>query len=86
MLRRLGDLPTDPRVATIDDAVIDALARRGAQGGPLPGSVLAVAAGLALTIGVGASVSPASESRAAAISPLGAPPALAPSTLLGTGE
>jgi len=85
MLRRLGDLPADPRVATIDDAVLDALAHRGAQGAPLPGSVFAIAAGVALTVGMVGSVIPASESHAA-INPLGASPALAPSTLLGTGE
>src|SRR5436305_1172881 len=84
MLQRLSDLPTDPRLAAIDDAVIDALARRRTHGAPLPGSVFAIAAGLALTIGLVTSLIPASESHAATINPLGASPALAPSTLLGT--
>lgn len=86
MLQRLSDLPTDPRLAAIDDAVIDALARRRTHGAPLPGSVFAIAAGVALSVGVLGSALPVSESRAATISPLGASPALAPSTLLGTEE
>lgn len=85
-LARLKDLPADTRLESIDDSVLAAVAAR--HRGDAPGSTVlfGAAAGLALSIGLLAAAIPDREARAASITPFGAPPALAPSSLLGTGE
>lgn len=85
-LSRLRDLPADPRLDQIDNAVLVALDFRRRHGAPLSRAVFGIAAGLALTIGLLGTVLPGSEVRTASIAPFGAPPALAPSTLLGTSQ
>ncbi|WP_156839119.1 hypothetical protein [Novosphingobium aquimarinum] len=85
-LSRLRELPVDPRLETIDGVVIDALAYQRRHGAPLSGAVFSIAAGIALSVGFLGSAIPARETRVASIAPFGAPPALAPSTLLGTSE
>lgn len=85
-LRRLRELPVDPRLEQIDGAVMEAVAFRRQHGAPLSSTAFGVAAVFALSIGLFGSVIPAHETRAPSIAPLGAPPALAPSTLLGASE
>jgi hypothetical protein len=81
LLARIRDLPLDPRLDTIDGAVFDGLAHRDASRATIP--AMAMVAALSLVIGLAGSLVPAQPVRAAATFPLGAPPALAPSTLLG---
>lgn len=84
ILARLRDLPLDARLDSIDGAVLAGLV----SGRPARLSVPAVAmvAALSLAIGVAGSYAPADRRPAAAAFPLGAAAALAPSTLLGSGE
>ncbi|MDH2135144.1 hypothetical protein N5J77_28865 [Sphingobium yanoikuyae] len=82
----LRELPVDPRLEAIDDGVFDALAYQRRHGAPLSGAVFGIAAGVALSIGLLGSAIPARENQVASIAPFGAPPALMPSTLLGTSE
>lgn len=85
-LRRLRELPVDPRLEQIDSAVMEAVVFRRRHGTPLPSTAFGVAVVFALSIGLFSSVIPTHEIRAPSIAPLGAPPALAPSTLLGASE
>lgn len=85
-LSRLREYPANPRLDQIDDAVLAAVDFQRRHGAPLSGAVFGLAAGLALTVGVLGSTLPSSEARTASIAPFGAPPALAPSTLLGTSQ
>lgn len=85
VLARLQRLPLDPRLGGIDDAVLAGLAARGRS--PVSGSTIALVAAVSLGIGVAGSLPPmAAPASAASVFPLGAPAALAPSTLLRTGE
>src|SRR3546814_7831957 len=79
-LRRLRELPADPRLEQIDGAVMEAIVFQRRHGTPLSSTAFGVAAVFALSIGLLGSVIPAHETRAPSIAPLGAPPALAPST------
>jgi hypothetical protein len=81
VLARIRDLPLDPRLGSIDGPVFDGLARR--TQGQLSTSAMAMVAALSLGIGIAGSISPAEPVHAATVFPLGAPAALAPSTLLG---
>lgn len=85
-LARFRTYPADPRLDRIDDAVLAAIEHQRRHGAPLSGSVFALAAGAALTIGLLGTALPGDEARTASLAPFGAPPALAPSTLLGTSE
>lgn len=85
-LRRLHDLPVDPRLARIEVAVFAGIAQQDAHGRPLSGSLVGIAASLALVVGLLGSRIPSYTESAPSIAPFGAPAALAPSTLLGTGE
>lgn len=85
-LRRLRELPVDPRLEQIDSAVMEAVVFQRRHGTPLPGTAFGVAAVFALSIGLFGSVIPTHETRPTSIAPLGAPSALAPSTLLGASE
>lgn len=80
LFARMRDLPPDPRLDLIDGAVFDGVAR--ARQGAVSSSAMAMVAVLSLAIGVAGSLAPARPVQAATIFPLGAPPALAPSTLL----
>ncbi|TCM20545.1 hypothetical protein EDF56_102206 [Novosphingobium sp. PhB165] len=81
ILSRLGTLPLDPRLGDIDDAVLTGLAARAAS--RVSARTMATVIVLSLGVGIVGSVVPAPPIRAAATFPLGAPAALAPSTLLG---
>jgi hypothetical protein len=83
LLARLQTLPLDPRLASIDDAVLAGLARRAQSS--LSVSAIAIVSALSLGIGLVGALAPAEPVRAATIFPLGAPAALAPSTLLNVG-
>lgn len=85
-LSRLKECPVDPRLDQIDEAVLAAVDFQRRHGAPLSGAVFGLAAGLALTIGLLGAALPGSEVRTASLAPFGAPPALAPSTLLGTSH
>ncbi len=82
LLSQMRDLPLDPRLASIDSAVFEGIAR-SAQPRVSTGAMALVVA-LSLGIGVAGSLVPAEPARAASVFPLGAPAALAPSTLLGS--
>lgn len=84
-LAAMRDMPVDPRLASIDTAVLAALARTG-RSRPLSGSVFALAAVAALTVGIVGSTVPNSAASAAPIAPFGTSPTLAPSALLSAGE
>lgn len=85
-LSRLRDHPVDPRLADIGQAVLAEVDFQRRHGLPLSGSVFGLAAGLALTVGLLGTALQSGEGRSSPLAPFGAPPALAPSTLLGTGE
>jgi hypothetical protein len=84
LLGRLRDLPIDPRLSAIDDAVLDGVAK--ARRPALSGSGLALVALASLTIGLGGTLVPAGARTAGPQSALVAPGPLAPSTLLGTPD
>lgn len=84
LLGRLRDLPLDPRLSAIDAAIFDGIAH--AQRPALSAGGLAAVALMSLSLGLAGTLFPASSSTAAPISALGAPSALAPSALLGTGD
>lgn len=80
MLTQLGNAPLDPRLAMIDEAVLAELAARDTSSAF--GS-LGLAALAALAIGFASSELPGTSAAAApSATPIGAPPALAPSSLL----
>jgi hypothetical protein len=81
VLARMRDVPLDPRLATIDDAVLAGLAHPSQS--PLSIAAVALVAVLSLGVGLVGSMAPAAPVQAATVFPLGAPAALAPSTLLG---
>ncbi|RJF93795.1 hypothetical protein [Sphingomonas cavernae] len=83
MLARLRESPVHPGLAVIDTAVFDELAARAGVPATPGARGLSMAAVVALFIGIAGSALPGTQVRAASISPLGAPPTLAPSTLLG---
>src|SRR3546814_943291 len=85
-LRRLRELPADPRLEQIDGAVMEAIVFQRRHGTPLSSTAFGVAAVFALSIGLLGSVIPAHETRAPSIAPLGAPPALAPRSEEHTSE
>ena len=77
MLTQIGDAPLDPRLAGIDEAVFAGLASRDTTSATRS---IALAAVAALTIGVVSTGLPVVASPS--VTPFGAPPALAPSSLL----
>lgn len=80
MLARLSGAPLDPRLAAMDQAVFAGLAERYT---PHATRSLGIAALAALAIGVVSTALPGTPASAApSVTPFGAPPALAPSTLL----
>ena len=82
-LARLRNLPVDPRLSMIDTAVLDGLHRELAMSGRPSAGLFAAAAAVALVTGILGSAIPGEPASAAPIAfPLGAPAALAPSTLL----
>jgi hypothetical protein len=84
LLSRMKYLPVDPRVNGIDDAVLARLAQRAQA--RVSVRAMALVAVFSLGVGVVGSIFPAQPLRAGSAFPLGGPAALAPSTLLGTGE
>lgn len=80
ILKQLGNAPLDPRLAMLDEAVFAGLAARDTSSVSRSISFAAMAA---LAIGVISTGLPGSPAIAASsVSPFGAPPALAPSSLL----
>lgn len=80
LLARIGNLPPDPRLEGIDDAVMAGLAARSGSG--LSTGAMALVIALSLGIGVIGSAIPAAPVQAASAYPFGSSDALAPSTLL----
>ncbi|MDE2434777.1 MAG: hypothetical protein KGM49_00820 [Sphingomonadales bacterium] len=80
LLTRMRDLPLDPRLGSIDDAVLAGLAPQGQS--QISASALAMVAAASLGIGLAGSLAPAEPVHAASLFPLSEPVALAPSTLL----
>lgn len=81
MLTHIGELPLDPRLDGIDDAVFAGLAEAARPA--VPRAALGAVAALAMSVGMLASASPQAPRSHADLFPLGEPGVLAPSTLLG---
>lgn len=87
MLDRLSAAPLPARLIAIDDAVFLQFADRQAGAAPLSGGMIGLAVVAALGMGVAGAVVPGNPAEAApSLSPFGAPAALAPSSLLDSGE
>ena len=86
MLARLRDAPVHSGLAMIDAAVFDELAARAEAPPPLGAKAFSAAAVMALAVGIAGAALPGAPASVNPISPFGAPSALAPSTLLETGE
>ncbi len=84
LFARMRDLPVDPRLGAMDEAVLAGLASR--QQARTQMRAMALVAVVSLSVGLLGSIVPAEPVRAATVFPLGAPAALAPSSLLGGGE
>lgn len=87
MLDELRAAPLPTRLMMIDDAVLSRLSERQANAAPLSVGVIGLAVVAALGMGIAGAVFPSAPAEAArTVSPLGAPAALAPSTLLDSSE
>lgn len=87
MLDGLSAAPLPSRLMMIDDAVLSQLSQRRANAAPLSGSMIGLAIIAAMGMGLVSTVVPSTTAEAASnLSPFGAPAALAPSTLLDSGE
>lgn len=84
LLASIKDLPLDPRLGAIDDEVLAGMARRAQSQVSLRAMALVVV--MSLGVGVAGSIVPTEPAQAATVFPLGAPAALAHSTLLASGE
>ena len=83
MLAQLGDAPVHQGLAEIDEAVLAGVATHGGSGASISARPLSIAALAALAFGVVSTGFPGAPAAAAtSLSPFGAPPALAPSSLL----
>lgn len=87
MLDGLRAAPLPTRLMTIDDAVLSQLSDTQANADPLSGGMIGFAIIAAVGMGVVSTAVPSTTAKAASsLSPFGAPAALAPSTLLDSGE
>ena len=84
LFARMRNMPVDPRLGAIDEVVLARLASRREARTQMRAMALVVI--VSLSIGVLGSIAPAEPVRAATVFPLGAPAALAPSSLLGGDE
>jgi len=84
LLSSIKNLPIHPRLDAIDDAVFAGLSRKVKP--QVTPRAIALVAALSLGVGVAGSMAPAQPVRVVPVFPLGAPAALAPSTLLGAAE
>ena len=83
MLARIGGAPLPSRLATMDEAVFAGLAEHQRNSVSYSLRSLSIAALAALAIGVFSTGLPGNPAAAApSVTPFGAPPALAPSSLL----
>ena len=82
ILARLRTGPVHPDLADMDAFVLAAIEGRANTESGQGFRGLAVAAAMALFMGIAGSVLPGAANRTISISPFGVPPALAPSTLL----
>ena len=83
-LSRLASGAPHRGLAGLEDRVFGAIASSRATG--IGAGATLAAMGFALALGAMSNLAPVSEARASPLSPLGAPSALAPSTLLGGGQ
>ena len=80
-------LPIDPRLASIEAAVMAGVQSRTVRAPSLSGAVFCLAAIGSLTVGIVGAAIPSVPARASSVVfPFGAPAALAPSTLLSGAE
>ncbi|MBB5987088.1 hypothetical protein [Sphingobium lignivorans] len=84
-LRQLRDLPADPRLAGMESAVLDAIARPR-RSAPLSGGFIGAVTGLALVMGALGAIIPGGGAPSSSVAPFGMAPALAPSSLLVTAR
>ena len=83
-LSRLASGAPHRGLVGLEDRVLAAIAGPRTTG--IGAGVTLAAMGFALVVGAMSNLAPASEALASPLSPLGAPSALAPSTLLGGGQ
>jgi hypothetical protein len=87
MLDGLRAAPLPTRLMTIDDAVLSQLSERRDNAAPLSGGMIGFAIIAAVGMGLVSTVVPSTKAKAASsLSPFGVSAALAPSTLLDSGE
>ena len=87
MLEELRAAPVPLRLMAIDDAVLSQLAERRAGAAPFSSNMIGLAVVTALGMGLAGAVVPSTRAEASpSLAPFGAPAALAPSTLLDSGE
>jgi hypothetical protein len=87
MLDRLSAEKLPLRLMEIDDAVLSELSERKANAAPLSNGMICFAVVTALGMGIVGAVLPIAPAQASrSVTPFGAPVALAPSTLLDSGE
>jgi hypothetical protein len=87
MLESLGAVPAPSRLVAIDTAVLSELATRQAGAAALSSRMVGLAVVAALGMGLAGAAFPGTRAEATpSLSPFGAPIALAPSTLLDSGE
>lgn len=87
MLDGLRAAPLPTRLMTIDDAVLSQLSERRANAAPLSGGMIGFAIIAAMGMGLASAVVAGTSAKVVpSLLPFGAPTALAPSTLLDSGE
>lgn len=87
MLESLGEATVPARLMLIDNAVLSELAARQTGASSLSSGMAGLAIVAALGMGLAGAMVPGTRAEASpSLSPFGAPVALAPSTLLDSGE
>lgn len=85
-LKRLKELPVDPQLIGMEDAVLAAVNAAADGDAALSRGTVGIAACLALAIGLLGSAIPGGAETSASAAPIATVPALAPSSLLGGSE
>ena len=82
LFAQMRNMPADLRLMQIDAAVLDGLEKQLSSQARPSGTLYMLSAVLALIVGIAGSAFPSAPASAASSFPLGAPPMLAPSSLL----
>ncbi len=85
-LARLREMPVHPGLSSIDARVLERVAMSVAGSHPPSSAIFGIAAVAALSLGVASSIMPGMPGKTPPVAPFGTSAALAPSSLLGSGE